>query len=123
MKELWSAATAAADEWVDVDGAINRSSLGAFVKRRGQSQPLVRSLQRVLEFYTTPSTDTLLKRHADESIGIMLTQFAARPTSYFDPTPKRYGDIIIPAGIVQCDVAGSVEVCLFYVQLIAHILL
>ena len=60
---------------------------------------------------TRLATDELLKRTDPQgSAGLMLAQHAADPSAYFSPDALGYKDLKLPAGVVQCDVQGSIQV-------------
>ena len=57
------------------------------------------------------ATEELLKRTDPQgSAGLMFAQYAANPSAYFSPSASRYRDLTLPAGVVQCDVRGSIQV-------------
>lgn len=64
-----------------------------------------------LDVKTRLATEELLKRtDAQGSAGLMLAQHAANSSAYFVPSALQYKDLELPAGVVQCDVQGSIQV-------------
>ena len=100
---------------ISADGIVNMSSVGPFIgalrsRYPEQHKRLISLLGCICKVLASPDrVKALLEAGEDGSLGIAMAQVAAHPEPYVREL-RAYADLPIPAGVVQCDMRGMIQV-------------